>query len=65
MQLTLIIMAGHGGSLVKADSTASDNVVMDGFSIEDEKAVEANRETFTFQAEVNRLMDIIINSLCK
>lgn len=40
-------------------------VLMEGMTAEDEKALESSRESFTFQAEVNRLMDIIINSLCK
>jgi len=34
-----------------------------GFSDEDKAALEANAEKHEFQAEVNRLMDIIINSL--
>jgi len=38
---------------------------MDGFSSEDEKLVESSRESFPFQAEVNRLMEILINSLYK
>jgi hypothetical protein len=38
---------------------------MDGITAEQEKALEDNKESFPFQAEVNRLMDIIINSLCK
>lgn len=38
---------------------------MEGFSAEDEQKVESSKETFVFQAEVNRLMDIIINSLYK
>lgn len=38
---------------------------MDGFGVADEKVLEASKETFVFQAEVNRLMDIIINSLYK
>ncbi|RYG65142.1 hypothetical protein EON64_12540 [archaeon] len=42
-----------------------EGVIMDGFSADDEKKVDETRETFVFQAEVNRLMDIIINSLCK
>jgi len=42
-----------------------EGVIMDGFSAEEEKQVEASKETFVFQAEVNRLMDIIINSLYK
>jgi len=38
---------------------------MEGLTLENEKAMEASKETFVFQAEVNRLMDIIINSLYK
>lgn len=38
---------------------------MDGLTAEDEKKIESTKESFVFQAEVNRLMDIIINSLCK
>jgi hypothetical protein len=45
--------------------TLPEGVVMPGFSAEDEKAIDAGKESFAFQAEVNRLMDIIINSLCK
>lgn len=42
-----------------------EGVVMDGLTAEDEKKIESSKESFVFQAEVNRLMDIIINSLCK
>jgi heat shock protein beta len=35
----------------------------DGFSVADQKAMEESMEKFEFQAEVSRLMDIIINSL--
>lgn len=38
---------------------------MEGLTVDDEKAIETNKESFVFQAEVNRLMDIIINSLYK
>lgn len=44
---------------------ATDSVVMEGLTADDEKALEENKESFVFQAEVNRLMDIIINSLYK
>lgn len=42
-----------------------DGIIMDGLTKEDEAELEANKESFVFQAEVNRLMDIIINSLYK
>lgn len=38
---------------------------MEGLTAEDEKTLSESKESFVFQAEVNRLMDIIINSLCK
>lgn len=43
---------------------ADDTLTKVKFTEEDEKALEASKESYQFQAEVNRLMDIIINSLC-
>eukprot|EP00981_Chlorochromonas_danica_P004225 scaffold857_cov152-Ochromonas_danica.AAC.8 len=64
---------GERGILVRAEDAAAaapaesleEVVIMEGMTAEDEKALEGSRESFAFQAEVNRLMDIIINSLCK
>ena len=50
---------------VPAEDAVPDGVIMDGISAEQEKIIESSKESFVFQAEVNRLMDIIINSLCK
>ena len=38
---------------------------MEGITAEQEAKIASSKESFVFQAEVNRLMDIIINSLCK
>jgi len=47
------------------DAVGLEGVVMDGLTAEDEKALAATKESFGFQAEVGRLLDIIINSLYK
>jgi heat shock protein beta len=50
------------------ETEASDGVrdfAMDGMSKEQEAVIADSQESFEFQAEVNRLMDIIINSLYK
>jgi len=48
-----------------APSTETKDVIIDGFTADNEKAIGESSESFVFQAEVNRLMDIIINSLYK
>jgi len=49
----------------EATEDASPAILMEGLTVEDEQAIETSKESFVFQAEVNRLMDIIINSLYK
>jgi len=49
----------------EASEGSQDGVVMKGFDADAEAALESSKESFEFQAEVNRLMDIIINSLYK
>ncbi len=49
----------------EATDDSEKGVIMEGLTAEDELDLELNKESFVFQAEVNRLMDIIINSLCK
>jgi len=46
-------------------ATTTATPLMEGFTPELEKKVEETKESFVFQAEVSRLMDIIINSLYK
>merc|ERR1712054_232684 len=46
-----------------AEAAAEEGKTVDGFSEEDRAAMTEGSEKHEFQAEVNRLMDIIINSL--
>jgi len=48
-----------------ATETQVETSTIEGLSVDEEKVLEASKESFVFQAEVNRLMDIIINSLYK
>ncbi len=62
------LKGAYGSELIDGDVVAPkapDGVVMDGFSAAQEEALSASQEKFGFQAEVSRLMDILINSLCK
>ena len=64
--LTQIFLSDLYSITAETEAAApADGVVMDGLSAEQEKVIADSKESFVFQAEVNRLMDIIINSLCK
>lgn len=66
--LHVFVLNNNGnGVIVMADEAPKipEGEIMPGFSKEDEAKMSSNTESFEFQAEVSRLMDIIINSLCK
>lgn len=70
-----LLLLSLAGSTVRAqeedaieDTDVSDGArdfAMEGMSKEQEAVITDSQESFEFQAEVNRLMDIIINSLYK
>jgi len=59
------ILANSVFDFVRADSdeAAEETKLVDGFTDEDRSKMEDSQEKHEFQAEVSRLMDIIINSL--
>jgi hypothetical protein len=59
------VQYAYAEDVTAASSDVPEGVIMDGLTAEDEKKIDSTKESFVFQAEVNRLMDIIINSLCK
>lgn len=62
----VLVMFFSGRVLAEEAAVATgDKATPSAFAVEEEKLASAPKESFEFQAEVNRLMDIIINSLCK
>merc|ERR1719329_1341678 len=51
------------GSAYAEEEKSDEDKVVDGFSVADREKMAEGSEKHEFQAEVNRLMDIIINSL--
>lgn len=63
---TSVYAQEDGVDVAESDAAPVDDLTkMDGFSAEDEAALAASQEKIGFQAEVSRLMDILINSLYK
>ena len=66
--LFLVALSGVNGDKYADLSSRPDRVIVDEAPIESEPLIYddiSDGETFTFQAEVTRLMDIVINSLYK
>jgi len=59
------LVALFGAIAVGTNGSEEVGKVSTGLSTEQEATLEKSKESFEFQAEVNRLMDIIINSLYK
>ena len=56
----------HGdGTDDDVTAKSAEQMPLDGFSQEEMDALESSRDTMEFQAEVNRMMKLIINSLYK
>ncbi|CAK0888777.1 unnamed protein product [Prorocentrum cordatum] len=63
MLLCGLLLAASCGRARAEDEAAAGEKVVDGFSAADRNAMQDGAEKHEFQAEVSRLMDIIINSL--
>jgi len=58
-----VLALSFGSAFVSAEDAETEEKVVDGFSEADRAKMTEGSEKHEFQAEVNRLMDIIINSL--
>merc|ERR1719478_654605 len=58
-----VLASASAAAAADAEAKTDEEKIVDGFSQADREKMSSGSEKHEFQAEVNRLMDIIINSL--